>query len=207
MFKLSIKSIDLSTESDSPVIIDSFTWRFTSFIILQSAGTRSPDDSFIKSPGTISLEFICFSIPFLMTSAVGEASSFKARSAFSALYSCINPRAEFIIKMTSITSASVISFMIIPEINAAPIRIHIIKSLNWEINILKGERPFFSSSSLYPDSSSLFLASSSDKPDTKFVLIAVSISLRSLLCQIFELLEPLEFLEPLELFFIFEFIF
>ena len=97
---------------------------------LQSAGTKSPDTNFIKSPGARYLELILSSLPSLMTIAVGEASSFNACRAFSARYSCINQRVEFITRITTITIASEISLIIIPEIKAAAISIQIMKSLN-----------------------------------------------------------------------------
>ena len=150
---------------------------------LQSAGTRSPLPSFIRSPGTRSFELLCPSFPSLITRAVGAASSFKACKAFSARNSCINPITEFMIRIISITIASVTSLIIIPEIKAAAINIQIMKSLNWEMNILKGLRPFFSSSSLKPDVFSLSSDSSTLRPLLVFVCSKDSISFISFVCQ------------------------
>ncbi len=175
--------MDLSTGRDSPVIIDSLACRFTWLTTLQSAGTRSPAVSLIISPGTTTLEGRFCSTPSLIMRAVGAASSLSAARAFSARNSWTKPSTELITSITRITIASVTSLINIPDTRAAAISIHIIKSLNCDIKILKGERPFFSSSSFGPIFSKRSRTAVCERPVRMFVLSSLSMSADCLVCQ------------------------
>ncbi len=75
------------TGTDSPVSKDSSAIRFTHDKTMASAGTLSPSCNMTRSSVTTSRPGILFSIPFLITNALGLARSFSASSAFSVFFS------------------------------------------------------------------------------------------------------------------------
>ena len=99
----------LFTGTLSPVSIDSSAFRENASRISQSAGIFSPSEISIRSSGTSSLIGISFSSPFLITMAVGTTIFLSAATAFSALYSCMNPIIELIMTMANIANPSIIS--------------------------------------------------------------------------------------------------
>ena len=96
----------LVTGVDSPVKDASCVCNLTISINLASAGTFEPSSNTITSPGTKSFESISCSSPSLITIAFNEANFFNASIDFSALYSCINPKTAFKIKIKIITVLS-----------------------------------------------------------------------------------------------------
>ena len=121
---MSIAGMDvLSTGRDSPVNIDSSTFRFLSTTSTASADTLSPILTVIISPGTSSLEGISFSFPSRTTQTLGMSIHFKAFNALSALYSCTNPK----VAMNTIMNEITIPFFVSPTEKdriAAKIRIY-----------------------------------------------------------------------------------
>ena len=80
------------TGTDSPVSDASSILRLIASIKRTSAGTLLPISRRTISPGTNSLEGILISMPFRKTNASGAAICFNASIAFSARYSCTNPK-------------------------------------------------------------------------------------------------------------------
>ncbi len=96
-----------STVVDSPVRDASFAKRFITWISLMSAGTFKPSSIMIKSPGTNSETSTSSSVLSRLTFALNARSFFKLSSAFSALYSWINPRNVIISTIAKIRPASI----------------------------------------------------------------------------------------------------
>ena len=149
-------SASFSVGTDSPVSADSSDLSDEDDIRRASAGTKSPASNFIMSPGTRSEAAMIFSVPSLITRACGADMFLSASSAFSALFSCTTPIIALRMTISRIRAGSKNSVGSCPvqaitkEIMAAMIRIIIMTSLNWSINLANVDFFFFSFKTLRP---------------------------------------------------------
>ena len=170
IFSPSTGEADFISPTLSPVNALSSHFKAAQANTRQSAGTISPSERLITSPGTSSSLFTCISLPALRHFTVHTESFFRFSMALSARYCCIVPTSAFKNMMNSIINVSVRSALspeimaIAAVIAAAAIRSIVITSLNWEINSFKKPALLPFSSAFLPYFCSRSFASSTVMP-------------------------------------------
>ena len=167
-------AMSLSTGTDSPVSAASSTFRELASSKRISAGTISPASKSTISPGTSSWDLMVSTLPFRRTLASGEAISFKASMASSALASWMTPMIAFKTTTKRIITASCHSWLAKRDTVAAAKRMIIIKSLNCSINFSNREECFSTSRALLPYSACLLATSAEESPVSTGLSTALS---------------------------------